>query len=185
MSENTLTSAVELAPASATTSKPDQQRLAVGAHSHDAAAFSSCSCRFGPIDCFGKVQTQFVNPLVQRNVVAKLTLPARAIESRIERARDVLVRAFNRGPAVEPVVGAPKLVRMIDETPVQLPPECVFLFHSAGPSPKSFDATAKGVDSTFGCALLPLPRNAPGKPERQHHEPGPLRQSTTSVGQTQ
>ncbi len=63
---------VRLAPASGHDIEAAQQRLAVGAHRHNPVAFSARPCGFRPIHSFGKMQAQFVNPLLQRNIVPEL-----------------------------------------------------------------------------------------------------------------
>ena len=92
-----------------------QQRFPVGAHGHQAAAFSACSSGLRAIDCLGKVQAEFIDAFFQWNRVAKLSLSAGAVEIRILCAPDVLYGAFYSCAAIKPGIGVPQLACMIDE----------------------------------------------------------------------
>ena len=92
-----------------------QQRIAVGAHGHQTAAFSARPGGLRAINRLRKVQAQFVDALFQRNRIAKLSLSAGAVEIRVLRAPDVLDGAFHCRAAIEPGIGVPQLARMVNK----------------------------------------------------------------------
>ena len=92
-----------------------QQRLAVGAHRHQTAAFPGASVRLRAIDRLGKMQPQFVDAFFERNRVAKLSLPAGAVEIGILRPPDLLHGAPDDCTALKPGIGAPQFAGMVDK----------------------------------------------------------------------
>ena len=93
-----------------------QKRSAIGADTHKAVSLAACSGRFWPKGGLREVQAHFVDPFLERNIVAEVTLARAAIKIRIERAPDMLHRALDGRAAGRPHVRAPQLPRMVDET---------------------------------------------------------------------
>src|SRR6516165_3077282 len=61
------------------------------------------------------MQSQFVNPVLQRNVIPELALPARAIEPWVQRPTHMLYRILYRRPTAEAGIRAPELSGMVDK----------------------------------------------------------------------
>ncbi len=108
-----MTSAVRLAPGIGHNIEAGQQRFSVGAHRQNAAALPAACRQLRIVFGLGKVQAQFVDALLQRNVVAEAALAAGAVKIRILGATNALHGAFDRRTPVKPGVRIPQFAGMI------------------------------------------------------------------------
>ena len=67
-----------------------QKQLPISGRCHYSAALAAIADFFRPVERLGKMQTQLVNPRLQRDIVLEIALPAAAVDIRVLRTPDML-----------------------------------------------------------------------------------------------